>query len=541
MIKKLIYIAVALVVCVASASGEALAANDEACGELIQELDDVINNSELYSKAKNERIDSLRKDLDNTVDLEERYQKTLTLEGEYETFVSDSALSFLQKAMSLAETMQNEQYINACSLRLAMVYSTSGLFVVADSIFSKFDYNTLDSSLGGLYCYARIRYCENIIRDIDDARFSKKYDAEIDWCRDELIKMWGAGSEMSRKEMANKYKNQGRYKESLEILEDLFKSETVGTHGYAMLAMSVAQCYELMGRTDLQKQYLLIAAITDIKQAIKENEALLALSSLLYNEGDVDRAYRYIKFCLDDANFYNSHFKDSVIARTYSIVDSTYTAKLESHRQKLQNYLIVISIIVVLLIVAVFESYRQRHKLMRARGELKNVNEDLMSMNYRLDEANLVKERYVGYFMNQCSVYVNKLDDFRKNVNRKIKAGQIDDLYVMSSRPLEKEMEELYKNFDRAFLNLYPDFPEKFNALLKPEARIETEKGRLNITLRIYALMRMGITNMGQIAKFLNYSLQTVYNYKSKVKKDSLLDGDEFEEEVKRIGKMSNK
>ena len=292
---------------------------------------------------------------------------------------------------------------------------------------------------------------------------------------------------------------------------------------------------------ELEKKYLIIAAITDIKLSIKENEALLALSAILYNEGDIERAYRYVKVCLADANFYNSHFKDSVIARTYSIVDSAYMSRMDAQRKKLQGYLVVISVIVVLLVVVLFESFKQRNKLMLIRAQLKQANQGLLTMNSRLDEANLIKERYVGYFMNQCSVYINKLDDFRKNVNRKIKTKQIEDLYVLSSRPMEKELEELYANFDRAFLNLYPDFIEQFNALLKPEARFETEDGRLNITLRIYALMRMGITNMGQIAKFLNYSLQTVYNYKSKVKKDSLLDGDAFEEAVKIIGKISPK
>ena len=118
-----------------------------------------------------------------------------------------------------------------------------------------------------------------------------------------------------------------------------------------MLAMSLAQCYRLMGKEDLAKKYLIIAAITDIKLAIKENEALLALSAILYDEGDIDRAYRYVRVCLDDANFYNSHFKDSVIARTYSIVDSAYMSRMEAQRKKLQGYLVVISVIVLLLVV----------------------------------------------------------------------------------------------------------------------------------------------------------------------------------------------
>lgn len=511
------------------------------CDELLRELDNVIGKHDDYSKEKANRVSKLEHEVKSERNLNERYRKALELENEYETYVSDSAANLLNECLDMAEQLGNDNYIKDVKLRMAMVYSMSGMFVVADKIFQEFDYEKLDQSYRGLYCYARIRYCENIARDIDDRRFSQRFIDEIDWCREELMKMWSEGSVPYLKELANRYESAGRYKEAFDILHDVYNQEASGSHGYAMLAMSLAKCYGLMGKEELEKKYLIIAAITDIKLAIKENEALLALSAILYNEGDIERAYRYVKVCLADANFYNSHFKDSVIARTYSIVDSAYMSRMDAQRKKLQGYLVVISVIVVLLVVVLFESFKQRNKLMLIRAQLKHANQGLLIMNSRLDEANLIKERYVGYFMNQCSVYINKLDDFRKNVNRKIKTKQIEDLYVLSSRPMEKELEELYANFDRAFLNLYPDFIEQFNALLKPEARFETEDGRLNITLRIYALMRMGITNMGQIAKFLNYSLQTVYNYKSKVKKDSLLDGDAFEEAVKIIGKISPK
>ena len=511
------------------------------CDELLRELDNVIGKHDDYSKEKANRVSKLEHEVKAERNLNERYRKALELENEYETYVSDSAANLLNECLDMAEQLGNDNYIKDVKLRMAMVYSMSGMFVVADKIFQEFDYEKLDQSYRGLYCYARIRYCENIARDIDDRRFSQRFIDEIDWCREELMKMWSEGSVPYLKELANRYESAGRYKEAFDILHDVYNQEASGSHGYAMLAMSLAKCYGLMGKEELEKKYLIIAAITDIKLAIKENEALLALSAILYNEGDIERAYRYVKVCLADANFYNSHFKDSVIARTYSIVDSAYMSRMDAQRKKLQGYLVVISVIVVLLVVVLFESFKQRNKLMLIRAQLKHANQGLLIMNSRLDEANLIKERYVGYFMNQCSVYINKLDDFRKNVNRKIKTKQIEDLYVLSSRPMEKELEELYANFDRAFLNLYPDFIEQFNALLKPEARFETEDGRLNITLRIYALMRMGITNMGQIAKFLNYSLQTVYNYKSKVKKDSLLDGDAFEEAVKIIGKISPK
>jgi hypothetical protein len=141
--------------------------------------------------------------------------------------------------------------------------------------------------------------------------------------------------------------------------------------------------------------------------------------------------------------------------------------------------------------------------------------------------------------MNQCAIYINKLYEYRKNVNRKIKTGQISSLYKSSSVVLEQEAEELRTNFDKVFLTLYPNFVEEFNLLLKPQERYVLEdKGQLNTELRIFALIKLGITDVSQIAIFLRYSLQTVYNYKSKVKSKSIINADQFEEEVKKTGTL---
>ena len=284
---------------------------------------------------------------------------------------------------------------------------------------------------------------------------------------------------------------------------------------------------------------MIIASMTDIKLAVKENEALLTLAVNLYHKGDIDRAYNYVKVALSDAIFYNSRFKNTVIARIHPIIENTYLIRLEKQKQNLRFYILLTSLVVVALAITLYFTYKQTKIVSRAKKNLKIMNEELVELNKNLDEANLIKERYVGYFMNQCAVYINKLDEYRKNVNRKIKTGQVDELYKSSSRPFEKELEGLYANFDKAFHKKKPSFVDEFNSLLKPEDSYKLEKDQLNTELRIFALMRMGITDVGQIAVFLHYSVQTIYNYKSKVKKISILDGNLFEEEVKKLGSLS--
>ena len=418
-------------------------------------------------------------------------------------------------------------------LRLAFVYSLSGLFIQANDIFKSIQCADLSNHLKALYCWNRIRYYENLIKYTDDVRFSAGYIQEKNSYRDTVMSILYDRSNMYLKEKAVKLQDKGNVKEALKILTQIYNEQNLGTHGYAMMAMGLSRAYRLIGDYDLEEKFLILAAMTDTKLAVKENEALLTLAVNLYHKGDIDRAYNYIKIALDDAIFYNSRFKNTVIARIHPIIENTYLIRLEKQKQNLRFY--------IFLAIALYFTYKQTKIVSRAKRHLKAMNEELVELNKNLDEANLIKEKYVGYFMNQCAVYINKLDEYRKNVNRKIKTGQIDDLYKSSSRPFEKELEELYHNFDKAFLKLYPNFVEKFNSLLKPEERYKLEKDQLNTELRIFALIRLGITDVGQIAVFLHYSVQTIYNYKSKVKRMSTLDSNIFEEEVKKLGSLSQK
>jgi tetratricopeptide (TPR) repeat protein len=273
--------------------------------------------------------------------------------------------------------------------------------------------------------------------------------------------------------------------------------------------------------------------------AVKENEALLALVDLLYAEGDIQHAHRYLQAALDDANFYNSQFKNVLIARIYPTVEQSYLEALRTQQSRLRIVMLILLVVGCLFGFTALFCYKQNLKLGRSRSELEHAKTRLEHANSRLAEANLIKERYVGYFMHQCSLNINKYDDFRKTVNRRLKANQTKELFVMTSEPLEKELEELYTHFDKAFINLYPNFIEEFNSLLQPDYRFRVAADRLNTTLRIFALIRLGITDMTQVANFLHCSVQTVYNYKSKVRKISLLDPTDFEEKVKKIGTLA--
>ena len=508
---------------------------------LLKVLDKVISERLIYTQKKEAIIKELKKKKVGLNSLEDIYNLNKEIIHQYETFVCDSAEQYIHENIDIAKIIGNKEYLLEEQLRLAFVYSLSGLFIQANDIFKSIRCADLPDHLKALYCWNRIRYYENLIKYTDDVRFSNEYIAEKEAYRDTVMSILFDQSDEYRKEKAVKLQDKGSTKEALLILKEIYNKQEPASHGYAMMAMGLARAYRLTGNYILEEKFLMLAAMTDTKLAVKENEALLTLAVNLYHKGDIDRAYNYIKVALDDAIFYNSRFKNTVIARIHPIIENTYLIRLEKQKQNLRFYIFLTSLFVVALAITLYFTYKQTKIVSRAKRHLKAMNEELVGLNKNLDEANLIKEKYVGYFMNQCAVYINKLDEYRKNVNRKIKTGQIDDLYKSSSRPFEKELEELYHNFDKAFLNLYPNFVEKFNSLLKPEERYKLEKDQLNTELRIFALIRLGITDVGQIAVFLHYSVQTIYNYKSKVKRMSTLDSNIFEEEVKMLGSLSQK
>lgn len=492
-----------------------------------------------YTAAKERQIDSLRLLAAGAPTLEERYALQSQIVDNYDSFICDSAEHYVLENVRIARSLGNADYLTDCRLRLAFLHSLSGLFLQADSLFRSIDYPRLRTDQKCQYHWNRIRYYENLIHYSNDERFTAGYERQIDRCRDSLLSLLPEGSKEWLTERAFLAQRAGDSAMAVRIFGDIFRDQQPDTHAYAMAAMCLAKAYQQAGDAERQEYYLMVAATTDIRLAVKENEALLALATLLFEAGDIDRAYSYISFALSDANFYNSRFKNTMIARLYPIIESCYLDKLDTQRRNLRIFGIVSSLLALGCGIALFFYFRQTRIVSQARSRLKKLTEELLSLNKSLDEANLVKERYLGYFMNQCSIYVNKLDRLRRDVSLKIRNKQYDRLQELAPARGREEEEALCTNFDQAFLELYPDFVEKFNQLLAPQSRYVLEEGHLNTELRIFALIRLGISDVPQIANFLHCSPQTIYNYKSKIKKAALDGGENFEQTVRTLGKLS--
>ncbi len=508
---------------------------------LLGVLNKVIENRQQYLDERESRIEKLKEERSKLSSPDDIYQKNSEIIDAYQSFICDSAKKYLKENIYIASKVNNKEWLDDSRIQLAMIHSMTGNFLLANSIFNNIDYNSLPGHVKARYGWSQLKYYGNLAISTDEEPLKNEYiNSKMAW-RDSLVAMFGEGSDFWLKEVALRHLDKGELNDALTMFKDLFSKEEPGTHQYAMMAMGLATIYQKIGDKEKEKEFLITSAITDIQLAVKENESLLALAEMIYNEGNADLAHDYMRTALEDANYYNSRFKNSIIANVYPIVEQSYLDLLKSQRRRIVMAVwCMIALSIVLILVALF-SIKQTRAVSRSRSELARANKHLEPVSEKLAEANIIREQYVGYFMNQYSKAIEKLDNFRIEVKRAIKVNKYDDAYVMVSRPFKNELDGLYGSFDTAFLNLFPDYIDEFNSLLKPEERIDLPKGKLNTSLRIYALIRLGITDLTQIADFLHYSVQTVYNYKSKIKKASRVSPEEFEEKVKSIGRMISK
>jgi len=344
-----------------------------------------------------------------------------------------------------------------------------------------------------------------------------------------------------------------QYDEAIRMLMEYYNKPSLDDHSKAMLTYTLSEGYRLKGDKQGQKHYLALSAIADLKSAVKEYVSLRKLASLVYDEGDIDRAYNYLKCSLEDATLCNARLRTLEISQVFPIIDQAYQLKTKRQQQEMKVSLICISLLSVFLLVAIFFVYKQMKKVAAARREvvdtntlLQELNEELhdsnsqlKEMNHTLSEANYIKEEYIGRYMDQCSTYLDKMDLYRRSLNKIAAAGRVEELYkaIKSSQFLDEELKEFYANFDMTFLQLFPNFVEEFNALLTEP--MQPKPGELlNTELRIFALIRLGITDSTKIAQFLRYSVTTIYNYRTRVRNKAVGEREEFEAKVMQIGKV---
>lgn len=522
--------------------------------EVLSELDYAIAHKQEYVQQKESRIANIKRMITSDLSPIQEYQFNKNLYKEYFKFKSDSAIHYVKKNLDIARMLGQKELIDATLLQLPTLYSSSGLYRESESILVSMDSQQLRPDLRARYYMAYQEFFEHYVSDSNWRIYSR----QIELYQDSLLSVLDPSSLAYRINLAKKNIRAGQIDLAEKDLLSLITTVERNDPDYAMITYLLARVYKKKENRAEEKKFFALSSITDIKNSIKDNASIEALASIFYEEGDLNRAYKYTQSAIEDAVFCNVQFRTIQMSEFYSIINMAYLEKEAKRKNQLQFYLILISVLSAFLILAVIYVYKQMKKVSRIREELSDMNikltelnremheknHQLQEINAELSESNHIKEEYIAHFFDLCSTYINKLEDYRKALNKKAAGKQLEELFKMlrSTTVIENELEELYHTFDNIFLNLYPTFVEEFNALLIKEEQITLKQGELlNTELRIFALIRLGITDSVKIAAFLRYSLSTIYNYRTKARNKAAVSRDEFEKMVMKIATAGRK
>jgi hypothetical protein len=516
---------------------------------IFDKLNDALKNKQKYVLLKEERILNFKKIKSDDLSKEQEYNYNKTLYTEYQKFNSDSAILYVKKNLLIASELQNPALSDLAKLQLANLYSSSGKYRESESILKSINKKTLVKSLLPNYYVVYREFFEHYNAN----SVSRYYIEQIGKYRDSLLGVINPTTINFKISQIQKNIFDKKFTIALKQLSVLLKDTKEEDSQYAMITYLFGKIYEAENQLELRKKYYALSATADIINANKDNASLQELALVFYEIGDVDMAYKLTQSAIEDALYCNVQFRTLLMSEIYSIINTAYLEREAQRKTELQLYLILISLLSGFLIMAIIYVYRQMKKVSRIRGELfitsqklaelnkdiTETNSQLQERNAQLSESNHVKEEYIAHFFSLCSSYINKLENYRVILNKKAALKQFDEIYRMlkSTTLVEKELEELYENFDVIFLNLYPTFVKDFNVLLLDEEQIVLKQGELlNTELRIFALIRLGITDSVKIAAFLRYSLSTIYNYRTKARNKAAVSRNDFEEAVMKIG-----
>ena len=520
---------------------------------ILDKLNDALRNKQRYVQLKEERILNFKKIKSDDLTKEQEYNYNKTLYTEYQKFNSDSAIYYVKKNLKIAVELQNTDLSNLAKIQLVTLYSSSGKYRESEALIKSIDKKTLSKALLPNYYVAYREFYEHYAAN----SYSVEYMQQIQKYRDSLLMVLDPATLNYKinKIQRSMYLKMGAAEKQLKALLENIKEDNPQ---YAMITYLLGSIYEKSHQLELRKKYYALSATSDLKNANKDNASLQELALVFYEIGDVDMAYKLTQSAIEDALYCNVQFRTLLMSEVYSIINTVYLEREAKRKTELQLYLLCISLLSAFLIVAVIYVYKQMKKVSKIRGELyetsqklaelnkdiTETNNQLQERNAQLSESNHIKEEYIAHFFSLCSAYINKLENYRIILNKKATAKQFDEIYRMlkSTTLVDNELEELYKNFDIIFLNLYPTFVKDFNELLIKEEQIVLKQGELlNTELRIFALIRLGITDSVKIAAFLRYSLSTIYNYRTRARNKAAVSRNDFEEMVVKIGLISLK
>ena len=537
--------------------------------KLLHSLDSLLEQQDLFVRVKEERIKQLKMQYSRVKDVKELYAMNRMVYLEYRVYDADSALHYINKNIQLAQQTNNRTWEVVSLLEQSFVLTSSGLLTEALKAVSDIQPEELPQNLRSEY-FGRLCTLYSRLRDYssENSQLSEHYNNLQKAFRDSVyltatpdeLRYWNCRAWL--------YMGTPEIEPVKQAFEENKQTLSNDSRKYSIATYNLSAIYRSENNESKYLENLILSAMADIRSVNGDIGSLQEIAEYLFKHGEIDRAYNYILYCSQKAMLFHNRVRIVKMSHLQNQIYKAYQEQSRTQQKRLQASLIAVSFLFLVLIGAFLFIRKQMHRLKEANlkldstnqklsvnmdalstahqrleevnMQLKDLNTQLQEVNDQLRESNYVKEEYIGYVFNICSTYISKLEEFRKNINRKLKVGQIEDVKAMtdSSATASNELKEFYQNFDTIFLHLYPDFVGDFNALLLPEERIELKEGELlNTELRIHALIRLGITDSVKIADFLHCSAQTVYNNRLRTRNKSIIPKEDFINAVKKLGK----
>lgn len=525
----------------------------------LTELDNIIAHRDKYIQSKENRIVLLKQRARTERDSNLLLKIYTDIYTEYHVFKFDSAMCYAEKGYHLALRQNNQGYINRFQLHRSELLSISGLYSEAFDILNSIDSTTIEKEMLFYYYFHYFTFYSYKTSFANDSTYAPRYRAIAKQYLEKAISHLSPLMSFYDYYMGEKYvyvdnnpvKAREHYERVLEKQED-------DAREYAMTCYALAGNHAAQGEYDKRMEYLIKASLCDLKCSNMENSALMSIAMTLFEQGDVERAERYINVSMEDAKFYNNRLRILEISRILPQIMTSYQATMEKQNRNLRYSVIFISLLVLGLLCTAYFILRQNRKLTARRQELADSNQQLQLLNQQLADSNqhqaklndqlhdlnqkLVdtnkrREGLASIYIDLCAKYIDKLGKYQTLVKRKIKAHQEQELLqaISSTRISEEDAVTFLNRFDKAFLELYPTFVEEFNALLTEDGRIAQKSPHtLTTELRTFALIRLGVKSTADIAGLLFLSNQTIYNCRS-VTKNKAINKETFDDDVMHL------
>lgn len=491
-------------------------------------LDNSLREARKYDMAKMLTIDSLQKVLKKVPlkDYVAQWNLSMNIGNQFKAFSADSALKYYRKSYNISMQTGVDSLKKLSEVACLTALSAAGIFPEAVNMLDSLEKESAPESIRIELLKAGRQLYSYMLSYVDNhQQFYAKYNDKYNKYDDELLKLLPKESVYYKFVYAEHLIQEDRYKEAKQILEVLMKELPDYTNLYGMCAYQMAEVYRNQGDETQYARYLALSAISDIKGSVKETMSLPTLAHWLYEQGDLDRAFNYINASLQDAMTGNARMRTVTVARFVPMIDNAYRQKINSSRDELMIYFILVTLLLLISGVLLFVLMRQMKRIRDAQKKLAATSK--------------IQDSYIGNFLGLCSSYADKLESMSKLVSRKISAGQTDELLklIKSGKFTDDQNDDFYKIFDNAFLDLYPDFVDEINKLLRPEEQLVVKNGQgLTPELRIYAFVRLGVEESTRISQILHYSVSTIYAYRNRMR-NRAINRDDFDSDVMKIGR----